>query len=110
MLSETLLPVLRSYVKQYQPITYLFEGQHGGLYSSRSVQQVLKASLRQAGIKKKASIHTLRHSFATHLLESGTDIHFIQEFLGHQSIKTTEIYTHVSMVSKSKIRSPLDVV
>lgn len=80
----------------------------GGLYSPRSVQQVLKTALREAGIKQKASIHTLRHSFATHLLESGTDIRFIQEFLGHQSIKTTEIYTHVTTVSKSKIRSPLD--
>ena len=108
MLSEALLPVLRTYVKQHQPKTYLFEGQVGGPYSARSVQQVLKSSLRKTGIRQKASIHSLRHSFATHLLESGTDIRFIQEFLGHQSIKTTEIYTHVSTVSKSKIRSPLD--
>ena len=108
MLSEALLPVLRSYAKAHQPKEYLFEGQDGGLYSPRSVQQVLKTALREAGIKQKASIHTLRHSFATHLLESGTDIRFIQEFLGHQSIKTTEIYTHVTTVSKSKIRSPLD--
>lgn len=108
MLSEALLPVLRSYVKQHQPKTFVFEGQEGGSYSARSVQQVLKSALREAGIRQRASIHTLRHSFATHLLESGTDIRFIQEFLGHQSIKTTEIYTHVTTVSKSQIRSPLD--
>lgn len=108
MLSEALLPILRSHAKLHQPKIYLFEGQAGGPYSARSVQQVLKSALHRAGIRQKASIHTLRHSFATHLLESGTDIRFIQEFLGHQSIKTTEIYTHVSTVTKSKIRSPLD--
>lgn len=108
MLSEALLPVLRSYVKQHKPKIFVFEGQEGGAYSARSVQQVLKSALREAGIRQKASVHTLRHSFATHLLESGTDIRFIQEFLGHQSIKTTELYTHVTTVTKSKIRSPLD--
>lgn len=108
MLSLSLLPLLRTYVKQYRPKVYLFEGQDGGQYSPRSVQQVLQNALRQSGVRQKASVHTLRHSFATHLLESGTDIRFIQEFLGHQSIKTTEIYTHVTAVSKSKIKSPLD--
>lgn len=110
MLSEALLPILRSYVKAHRPKEYLFEGQDGGPYSPRSVQQVLKTAMRVAGIKQMASIHTLRHSFATHLLESGTDIRFIQEFLGHQSIKTTEIYTHVTTVTKSKIKSPLDLL
>jgi site-specific recombinase XerD len=108
MLSEALLPVLRSYVKEHEPKEFLFEGQAGGPYSPRSVQQVLKQALRQAGIRQQASVHTLRHSFATHLLEAGTDIRYIQDFLGHSNIKTTEIYTHVTTVSKSQIRSPLD--
>ncbi|HAC16905.1 MAG TPA: hypothetical protein DCE78_13310 [Bacteroidetes bacterium] len=108
MLSEILLPVLREYVKAHRPTEFLFEGQYGGSYSPRSVQQVLKTALQRAEINKKATVHTLRHSFATHLLESGTDIRYIQEFLGHSSVKTTQIYTHVSKTSVSRIKSPLD--
>ena len=110
MLSEILLKHLREYFVHYRPQEYLFEGQNGGRYSDKSVQNVVHQSAKQAGIKKEVTPHTLRHSFATHLLESGTDIRYIQELLGHQSVKTTEIYTHIADISKSKIRSPLDML
>lgn len=110
MLAEKLLTLLREYVTQYRPQEYLFEGQKGGHYSTRSVQQIMKRALSKTSIKKNATVHTLRHSFATHLLESGTDLRYIQEFLGHKSIQTTEIYTHVTRVGKSNIRSPLDTL
>lgn len=108
MLSNTLLDELRIYFINYKPVDFLFEGQTGGMYSPKSVQLIVKNAASNAGIKKQVTPHTLRHSFATHLLESGTDIRFIQELLGHHSIKTTEIYTHITDVSKSKIKSPLD--
>ena len=110
MLSVVLLDHLRKYYKAWNPSAFLFEGQHGGQYSERSVQAVVRDTARKAGIRKQVSPHTLRHSFATHLLENGTDIRFIQELLGHQSVKTTEIYTHIVDISKSKIKSPLDVL
>lgn len=110
MLAEKLLSLLRVYVAEYKPTDFLFEGQKGGKYSSRSVQQIMKKALKKAGIKKNATAHTLRHSFATHLLESGTDLRYIQEFLGHKSIQTTEIYTHVTNVGKSNVKSPLDTL
>ena len=103
-----LLDELRVYVKEFKPEIYLIEGQTGGVYSERSVQNIVKEAARKAGIKKRVTPHMLRHSFATHLLENGTDIRFIQELLGHSSIKTTEIYTHITSISKSKIKSPLD--
>lgn len=108
ILPESLLPELRAYYLTYRPKVYLFEGQDGGRYSVRSAQAVFKNALERAGIKKKIGIHGLRHSYATHLLEAGTDIRFIQELLGHNSIKTTEIYTHISNAAKAGIRSPLD--
>lgn len=90
---------------------YVFEGQMAGEpYSERSVQQVMKRSLFKAGVEKKATVHTLRHSFATHLLESGTDIRYIQHLLGHSSIKTTTIYTHLSSRKVGSISSPLDTL
>jgi integrase/recombinase XerD len=110
MLSVKLLALLRDYVKEYKPTDYLFEGQNGGAYSSRSVQQIMKRAVRNAGIRKPATVHTLRHSFATHLLEQGTDLRYIQEFLGHKSIQTTEIYTHVTDAGKANIKSPLDLM
>ncbi len=110
MLSESLLKDLRDYFMLYKPREYLFEGQGGGMYSDKSVQNVVKDAARKAGIKKKVTPHTLRHSFATHLLEAGTDIRYIQQLLGHQSIKTTEVYTHITDVSKSNIKSPLDML
>lgn len=108
MLSNSLLQELRIYFKKHKPNDFLFEGQTGGIYSAKSVQMIVKKAASKAGIKKQVTPHTLRHSFATHLLESGTDVRFIQELLGHNSIKTTEIYTHITNISKSKIKSPLD--
>lgn len=108
MLSEKLLFLLREYYKEYKPKEYLFEGQKGSKYSSRSIQSIFRQALKKANVQKKASVHTLRHSFATHLLEAGTDIRIIQQLLGHNSIKTTQIYTQVSNSKISKVKSPLD--
>ena len=108
MLSEKLLVLLREYYQKYQPQNFLFEGQSGGAYSARSVQNILAESLKKANIHKPATVHTLRHSFATHLLENGTDIRIIKELLGHNNIKTTEIYTHITDVQKNQLKSPLD--
>ena len=107
-LPQSILEQLRKYYKKYRPKIYLFEGQDGGQYSRRSVQKVFKTALRKAGINKQVGIHSLRHSYATHLLEQGTDIRFIQELLGHNSIKTTLIYTNVTNKSLRNIISPLD--
>lgn len=110
MLSPSLLNDLRAYFVEYKPKEFLIEGQRGGKYSEKSVQSVVKTAARKAGIKKNVTPHKGRHSFATHLLENGTDIRYIQELLGHQSLKTTEIYTHITDISKSKIISPLDLL
>jgi site-specific recombinase XerD len=108
LLSERLLGELREYYRIYHPKEYLFEGQMGGRYSSRSIQNVLHRSCRQARILKPVTMHTLRHSFATHLLESGVNLRYIQSLLGHSSPKTTEIYTHVTTRAMGTLRSPLD--
>jgi integrase/recombinase XerD len=108
MLSDTLLGDLRAYYKMYTPKRFLFEGQYGDQYSAGSMRAVLKLACQRAGIKKPVTLHWLRHSFATHLLEAGTDIRYIQALLGHSSSKTTEIYTHVSNLHIGKIQSPLD--
>ncbi len=110
MLSEKLLTLLRQYYVAYKPKVWLFEGQSGGQYSAKSVQQVVKSAAQKAGININVTPHVLRHAFATHLIENGTDIRFIQELLGHNSIKTTEKYTMITDVSKSKIKSPLDLL
>lgn len=107
-LSETVLLLLRSYYNEYKPKMHLFEGQRGDQYHERSLALVLKRACHLAGIHKTITLHMLRHSYATHLLENGTDLRYIQELLGHKSSKTTEIYTHVSKSAISKIRSPLD--
>jgi integrase/recombinase XerD len=108
VLSEKTLELLRRYYRAYRPKIFLFESPDGGQYSSKSVHNIIKQSLRRAGIKKPASAHTLRHSFATHLLENGTDLRYIQVLLGHSSPKTTEIYAHVSTKFMKSIKSPVD--
>jgi len=108
-LSPKILAMLRDYYKMFKPKTFLFEGQTPGLaYDARSLQQVLKQALIKTKITKPVTLHWLRHSYATHLLESGTDLRYIQELLGHNSSKTTEIYTHVSTKSIQQIKSPFD--
>lgn len=108
LLGNKTLEVLRIYYKKYRPEEYLFEGPDGGKYSSSSIQKLLKKNLNKAKILKPATIHTLRHSFATHLLEKGTNLRYIQSLLGHSSPKTTEIYTRVSTVGIGDIRNPID--
>ncbi len=108
LLSTKVLQLLREYYSIYVPKKYLFEGQKGDQYSDRSAQMVLRNSAQKAGIMKKITLHTLRHSFATHLLENGTDIRYIQNLLGHSSPKTTMIYTHVSETAVQKIQNPFD--
>ncbi len=108
-LPNKILHLLREYYKAYRPSKWLFEGQiKGAQYSPTSLSKILKNGLEAAGIKKPVSLHWLRHSFATHLLEKGTDVRIIQELLGHKSSKTTEIYTHVSIASIQRVKSPFD--
>jgi integrase/recombinase XerD len=108
-LSPKILDLLREYYKLFKPKEWLFEGQNNHEpYDARSLSNVLKQALLKTGIKKPVSLHWLRHSYATHLLESGTDLRYIQELLGHNSSKTTEIYTHVSTKNIQQIKSPFD--
>lgn len=99
---------LQHYQELYQPIEWLFEGQTGGPYSARSVQNIFSRAKERAGINPYATVHTLRHSFATHLLEKGVDLRYIQELLGHSSSRTTEIYTHITHKGWEKIQSPIE--
>ena len=107
-LSARLLQTLREYYRAYRPKVFFFEGEDGSAYSARSAQEVLKQAKIRAGIHKKGSIHLLRHSYATHLLEGGTGVRYIQAFLGHYSLGTTMRYTHVSRLKIESIQSPLD--
>ena len=107
LLSKNLLELLKSYYKEYTPKKYLFEGQNEGKYSPTSVANILKKASLKAGIRKNVTPHMLRHSFATHLLEQGTDLRYIQDLLGHNSPKTTGIYTHISKKAIDKIRTLL---
>ncbi|MDR2924540.1 MAG: site-specific integrase [Azoarcus sp.] len=110
-ISEKLIEMLREYYKAHRPQGWLFEGQTDGeKYSEKSLENVLKQAVQKAGIRKPVSLHWLRHSYATHLLESGTDLRYIQELLGHKSSKTTEIYTHVSTRSIQNVVSPFDTL
>ncbi len=108
LLSEKTLEILRKYFTEFKPKEWLFESYEGQQYKSRTIQEILKKSVEKVGLKKTITVHTLRHSFATHLLESGTDIRYIQSLLGHSSGKTTEIYTHITTKGFEQIKSPLD--
>jgi len=108
ILSTKLLNDLRLYYKIYHPKSYLFEGSLGSQYSASSIRKILKKASNNAGVIKRVTPHMLRHSFATHLLEDGVDLRYIQTLLGHSSSKTTEIYTHVANNVLKGIRSPLD--
>ena len=110
VLPETILEEMRIYYKKYKPQNYLFEGQFGSHISTRTIQIIFRNAMSKAGISKTVGVHGLRHSYATHLLEYGTDIRLIKELLGHNNIKTTEIYTHITDIKKSKIKSPLDLI
>lgn len=110
-LSNKILVMLRDYFTACKPKLWLFEGQSGkGQYDERSLASVLKQALEKAKINKPVTLHWLRHSYATHLLENGTDLRYIQEILGHSRSRTTEIYTHVSNKSIQKITSPFDTL
>jgi integrase/recombinase XerD len=106
--SDKLKIMLDQYFLAYTPKVYVFEGQAGGMYSARSIAKVLEYAVAKSEIKKHVTLHTLRHSYATHILDAGTDIRYIQEILGHSSPKTTMIYTHVSSRRIGEIKSPLD--
>jgi integrase/recombinase XerD len=108
LLSTKALSAVDAYLDEWKPERMLFEGQDGGPYSAQSLRQVFLAAVKKAGIGRSLTLHSLRHSFATHLLEAGTDIRYIQELLGHASTRTTEIYTHVTPRTLGRIVSPLD--
>lgn len=108
ILSQRALEVLREYFKKYRPKEFLFEGQRGGKYSDSSLRRVFVSAAKSAQLSKKVTLHSLRHSFATHLLEKGVDLRYIQVLLGHNSSQTTEIYTHITHKGWEKIQSPLD--
>jgi len=107
-LSEGLKAVIRDYYRGYRPKVFLFEGPKGGMYSAKSVNMILKRSSEKVGIKRHVHSHMLRHSYATHLLESGIDLRYVQVLLGHNSSRTTEIYTYVSTKKIQEIKSPFD--
>ena len=108
LLSAKVWAQLQTYIAVYQPIDWVFEGQNGGQYSERSVQKIFTFAKLRSRVNVGATVHTLRHSFATHLLEKGVDLRYIQELLGHESSKTTEIYTHITHKGWDKIKSPID--
>jgi len=110
ILADQMIPLLNRYLLEFNPGFWLFEGRAGQRYTASSLQQVFKQAVKKAGIKKVARLHMLRHSFATHLLESGTSTRYIQVLLGHESSKTTEIYAQVTSFALEKIKSPLDQI
>jgi integrase/recombinase XerD len=108
LLSQIFLKILRQYYQEYKPSYWLFEGQDGGKYSATSVQAIYREAQLKTGVNPWSTPHTLRHSFATHMLEGGENLRNIQVLLGHENSKTTEKYTHVMNVSNQKIHNPLD--
>ncbi len=111
LLSTNTLDMLRMYWRAYRPAEYLFEGHIKGQPVSRStIQKVFRDAIKKTGINKQATIHSLRHSFATHLLESGVNLKIIQSLLGHSSLRTTSIYLHVTRFDPSSVKSPFDEI
>jgi len=108
LLFNKLLDLVRRYIKEYKPSYWLFEGQTRGQYSTSSIQAIFRRAAKEKGINPWAITHTLRHRFASHLIQSGVDIRIVQELLGHSRIKTTQIYTHITDQLKSQINSPID--
>ncbi len=108
VMAQSLMPAVEQYLEEYKPKFWMFEGTTGEQYSAASLQQVLKRAVYKAGLRKNVRLHMLRHSFATHLLESGTSTRYIQVLLGHDSPKTTEIYAQVTRFGLDKVMSPLD--
>jgi integrase/recombinase XerD len=108
-LADSFLPLLSNYYHSYKPTIYFVEGQNGGKYSAESIRSFLRKSCKKAGIRKLVTPHTLRHSYATHLLENGVDLRYIQTLLGHSKPETTMIYTHVQRKDLMEIQNPLDV-
>lgn len=107
-MSETVLELLRMYYLEHKPKEYLLEGQKGGKYTESSLEEVFHKAKKLAKINKRVSLHTLRQSYATHLLEGGTNLRYIQELLVHKSPKTTQIYTHVSTEGLGRVVSPIE--
>ena len=110
VLSENILVVLKHYLKAYKPDYWFFEGPDGGQYTRSSIQKIFRKAVAKAGVNPYSTVHTLRHSFATHLLEHGFDLRYIQALLGHSSSETTEIYTHITKKARQKLVSPLDFI
>lgn len=110
LLSEKMITCLREYLHEYRTRHWLYEGRDGGAYSGRSVEAIFHRAVYKSGIEKPATVRTLRHSFAAHLLEQGADIHHVQELLGHESLRTTGIYTHLAYKQNQRIVSPLEVL
>ena len=108
VLAEAVIPYLKKYIRRYDPTNWLFEGQQGGKYSATSLQKIFERALNASGANTLASLHTLRHSYATHCVENGHNLKTIQSALGHGSLKTTEIYLHLSSEALKKLKSPLD--
>jgi integrase/recombinase XerD len=110
VLSEKILILLQNYYQEYRPKDYLFNGEGGGMYSEESVRNILNAARLKAKIDKRVTPHTLRHSYATHMLENGVDLRYVQAMLGHSRPETTMIYTHITTKGVQKIRSPFDIL
>lgn len=108
VLSEKIIDLLKRYLDTYKPDYWLFEGQDGGQYSKSSIRKIFRRAVKEANANPYSTVHTLRHSFATHLLERGMDLRYIQVLLGHNSSETTEIYTHITQNAREKLCSPLD--
>lgn len=107
-MSEATLGLLRDYVREYKPFYWLFEGQTGSRYSTSSVAKIFRKAAKAAEVAEWSTPHTLRHSFAAHLLQANVNLRFIQSCLGHESPETTQIYTHIVSINNNVVRSPLD--